>query len=54
MEMEYRDPAKRGKFIIVLGVILALIAGGAAFYLINQAQTNAGSAGAATGAVFSV
>jgi Flp pilus assembly protein CpaB len=46
MEMEYRDPAKRGKFIIVLGVILALIAGGAAFFLINQAQQNAGSAGA--------
>jgi pilus assembly protein CpaB len=46
MEMEYKDPAKRGKFIIVLGVILALVAGGAAFYLINQAQANAGSAGA--------
>jgi pilus assembly protein CpaB len=46
MEMEYRDPAKRGKFIIVLGVILALIAGGAAFYLINQAQANAGSGSA--------
>jgi Flp pilus assembly protein CpaB len=42
MEMEYRDPAKRGKFIVVLGVVLALAAGGAAFYLINQAQQQAG------------
>ncbi|MFL5726485.1 MAG: Flp pilus assembly protein CpaB [Chloroflexota bacterium] len=42
MEMEYRDPAKRGKFIVVIGVVLALAAGGAAFYLINQAQQTAG------------
>jgi Flp pilus assembly protein CpaB len=42
MEMEYRDPAKRGKFIVVLGIVLALAAGGAAFYLINQAQQQAG------------
>ena len=24
MEMEYRDPSKRGKFIVILGVVLAL------------------------------
>jgi Flp pilus assembly protein CpaB len=42
MEMEYKDPSKRGKFIVLLGVILALAAGGAAFYLINQAQQQAG------------
>ena len=42
MEMEYRDPAKRGKFIVVIGVLLAVVAGGAAFYLINQAQQQAG------------
>jgi Flp pilus assembly protein CpaB len=42
MEMEYRDPAKRGKFIVVVGIVLALAAGGAAFYLINQAQQTAG------------
>ena len=42
MEMEYRDPAKRGKFIVVVGVVLAIVAGGAAFYLINQAQQQAG------------
>lgn len=42
MEMEYRDPSKRGKFIVVIGIILAIVAGGAAFYLINQAQQQAG------------
>jgi Flp pilus assembly protein CpaB len=46
MEMEYKDSSRRGKFIIVLGVILALAAGGAAFYLINQAQQQAGSGSA--------
>jgi len=43
MEMEYKDTSRRGKFIIVLGVVLAVAAGGAAFYLINQAQQTAGS-----------
>ena len=42
MEMEYKDPGRRGKVIIVLGVILALGAGAAAFYLISQAQQQAG------------
>ena len=42
MEMEYRDPSKRGRWIVVAGVVLALAAGGAAFYLINQAQQQAG------------
>ncbi len=42
MEMEYRDPSKRGKFIVLLGIVLALAAGGAAFFLINQAQQQAG------------
>ncbi len=42
MEMEYRDPSKRGRWIVVIGVVLALAAGGAAFYLINQAQQQAG------------
>jgi Flp pilus assembly protein CpaB len=45
MEMEYQDTSRRGKVIIVLGVILALAAGGAAFYLINQAQQQAGQSG---------
>ena len=42
MEMEYRDPSKRGRWIVIAGVVLALAAGGAAFYLINQAQQLAG------------
>jgi Flp pilus assembly protein CpaB len=45
MEMEYRDPSKRGKFIVVIGIVLAIAAGGAAFYLINQAQQQAGQSG---------
>jgi Flp pilus assembly protein CpaB len=42
MEMEYRDPSKRGRWIVVIGVVLAIAAGGAAFYLISQAQQKAG------------
>lgn len=45
MEMEYKDTSRRGKVIVVLGIVLALAAGGAAFYLINQAQQQAGQAG---------
>ena len=42
MEMEYKDTNRRGKFVIVVGVVLAVVAGGAAFYLIQQAQQTAG------------
>jgi Flp pilus assembly protein CpaB len=42
MEMEYRDPSKRGRWIVVIGVVLAHAAGGAAFYVINQATQKAG------------
>lgn len=45
MEMEYKDPSRRGRWIVVIGVILAVAAGGAAFFLINQAQQEAGQAG---------
>ena len=45
MEMEYRDPTKRGRWIVIIGVVLAVVAGGAAFFLINQAQQQAGQAG---------
>jgi len=45
MEMEYRDPSKRGRWIVLLGVVLAVVAGGAAFYLINNAQQQAGQSG---------
>ena len=41
MEMEYKDNNRRGKFVIIVGVVLAVVAGGAAFYLINQAQQHA-------------
>jgi Flp pilus assembly protein CpaB len=43
MELEYRDERRRGRYIIGLGVILALAAGAAAFVLINQAQEQAAS-----------
>jgi Flp pilus assembly protein CpaB len=42
MEMEYKDNSRRGRLILILGVVLALIAGGTSFYLINQAQQQAG------------
>jgi Flp pilus assembly protein CpaB len=42
MEMEYKDTSRRGRIIIILGVLLALIAGGTSFFLINQAQQSAG------------
>ena len=45
MEMEYKDPSRRGRWIVVIGVALAVVAGGAAFFLINQAQQQAGQAG---------
>ena len=45
MEMEYKDPSRRGRWIVIIGVILAVAAGGAAFFLINQAQQQAGQAG---------
>jgi Flp pilus assembly protein CpaB len=45
VELEYKDNGRRGKMIIAFGVILALAAGAAAFFLINQAQQQAGQAG---------
>ncbi len=42
MEMEYRDPSKRGRWIVIIGIVLAVAAGGAAFFLINQAQQQSG------------
>ena len=44
MEIEYRDPSRRGKFIVAIGLVLALIAGGGAFFVISQAQQQAGRA----------
>lgn len=45
MEMEYKDPSRRGRYIVIIGVILAVVAGAAAFLLINQAQQQAGQGG---------
>jgi hypothetical protein len=47
MEMEYKDPSKRGRYIVVLGLVLAVVAGGAAFYLVNNATNSARQQGAA-------
>jgi Flp pilus assembly protein CpaB len=45
VELEYKDNNRRGKWIIGFGIVLALAAGAAAFFLINQAQQQAGQAG---------
>ncbi len=45
MELEYKDTGRRAKVVVVLGIILALVAGGAAYFLITQAQQQAGQAG---------
>ena len=41
MEMEYKDNNRRGKFVIIAGVVLAVVAGAASFYLISQARSEA-------------
>jgi Flp pilus assembly protein CpaB len=41
MDLEFKDNSRRGRYIIVLGVILAIAAGGGAFYAITQAQQEA-------------
>ncbi len=46
MEMEFDDNRGRGRFVIVMGLILAVVAGGAAFFLISQAQQQAAQPGA--------
>jgi Flp pilus assembly protein CpaB len=42
VELEYKDNSRRGKAVIVLGVVLAVVAGAAAFYFVSQAQQQAG------------
>jgi Flp pilus assembly protein CpaB len=42
MELEYKDDRRRGRFVILAGVVLAIVAAGVAFYTINQAQQQAG------------
>jgi Flp pilus assembly protein CpaB len=43
MELEYRD-RRRSRFVVGLGIILALFAGGAAYLLVSQATQQAGQA----------
>ncbi len=38
MEMEYHDTSRRGRVLIVLGVILAVAAGAGAFFVLNNQQ----------------
>ena len=42
MELEYKESRSKARFVVVAGVILAILAGGLAFYTVNQAQQQAG------------
>jgi Flp pilus assembly protein CpaB len=42
MDLEFRDDRRRGRIIIGLGLILAIAAGGGAFFMISQANQQAG------------
>lgn len=48
MELEYHDDSKKGRFVILAGVVLAIVAGGVAYYSLNQAQQQAGQSGLKT------
>jgi Flp pilus assembly protein CpaB len=45
MELEYKDPSRKGRWIVMLGVVLAVVAGGLAFYLVSTAKQQAGQSG---------
>jgi len=45
MDMEYENPGRRSRFIVFIGILLAIVAAGAAFLLIDQAQQKVGQAG---------
>lgn len=45
MELEYKDTTRRGRYILIAGLVLAVVAGAAAFSLISQAQQSAGQSG---------
>ena len=51
MEVEYQDTSRRGKWIVAIGLLLALVAGGGAFFIVSQAQQQAGQASIQTTAV---
>ena len=54
MEMEFGGGDRRGRFIIVLGLILAVVAGGSAFFVVNQAQQAANGSAKTTPVVVAV
>jgi len=41
MEMEYRDPSRRNRWIIVLGVVFAIVAGAGSYLVLTRAQQSA-------------
>jgi Flp pilus assembly protein CpaB len=45
MEIEYKDPSHRNKIIVIVGLLMAVLAGVAAFYLLDQAQKQVQEAG---------
>ena len=47
MEIEFRDNKRRSGVIVAIGVVLALVAGGIAFMVVNKAQQQAGQTAAA-------
>lgn len=44
MELEFQDDRRRGRIVMGLGLVLAIVAGGAAYYAVNQAQLQGGQA----------
>jgi Flp pilus assembly protein CpaB len=42
MELEFQDDRRRGRIVMGLGLVLAIVAGGAAYYAVNQAQMQSG------------
>jgi Flp pilus assembly protein CpaB len=46
MDMEFPDDRRRARWVVFFGVLLAVLAGIGAFFLINQAQQQAGQANA--------
>ena len=38
MEMEYRDPSRRNRWIIILGIVLAVAAGAGSYFVLSRSQ----------------
>jgi Flp pilus assembly protein CpaB len=48
MDYEYKDNSRKGRYVIIAGVLLAVVTGGIAFFTVNQAQQQAGQTGLKT------